>query len=101
MKGGVMKSYQICPSCYKKFLQYRHLLQKHKKGLISKKPKMKYCKICSAYIDMEKHLAWHRYPMPDSLDTDPYNNCIVGCGYGMFAPRFYKENVIDVRRGIT
>jgi len=70
-----------------------------KKKLPDKPNKPEFCITCSAYLDMEKYFEYFRYTIKDGCNAGSYTNCIVGCGYGMFAPRFYKENVIDVRRG--
>jgi len=72
----------------------------YKAGKIRTKPKkFILCATCFAYLDMEQFFEINRYKIRDGYNTGAYTNCIVACGYGMFAPRFYKENVIDVRRG--
>ena len=80
-------------------MEYRLLMKLYKNKTISDKPK-KYnlCTTCIAYLAMERSLNYHRYKIADGWKTDSHSNCIVPCGYGMFAPRFYKENVIDIRR---
>lgn len=94
-----MESYQLCPECQRKVIEYRILMRLYKAKKIEKKPeKYKLCITCTSYVDMENFFSIHRYKNQDGYNTGSYTNCIVPCGYGMFAPRFYKEQVIDKRR---
>jgi len=95
-----MEDHQLCMTCYKRVIKYRGLLYLYKKRPKTiPKPKIyKLCPTCAAYKDMENYFEWYRYHISDGWNTGTYTNCIVPCGYGMFAPRFYKENVIDKRR---
>jgi len=94
-----MESYQICTECRKKVIAYSVLMKLFKAKKLKEKPK-KYvlCITCVVYLDMEQFLNYYRYSIRDGWNTGSYTNCIVPCGYGMFAPRFYKEQVIDKRR---
>ncbi len=93
-----MDCYILCPRCAKAVLLRRKLMLLFKKGTMKNKPdKVRFCPICTAYIKMEESLERFRYPW--KLCDSKFSNCIVSCGYGMFAPRYYKETVIDARRG--
>ncbi len=87
-----MESYQICPQCRKKVIERRSLMILYKAKKIPTKPKkVIFCIACAAYIDMESYFESRRYLISDGWNTGSYTNCIVGCGYGMFAPRFYNK----------
>ena len=96
-----MESYQICLECRNKVMQYRVLMKLYKGKKLETKPnKYSLCITCKAQRDMEKYFEIHRYRIADGWNFGSYTNCIVPCGYGMFAPRFYYEQVIKKRRGI-
>ena len=94
-----MESYQICLECRNKVFQYRLLMKLYKGKKLETKPK-KYslCVTCAAQVDMENFLEIHRYRIEDGWNFGSYTNCIVSCGYGMFAPTFYFDQVIKKRR---
>lgn len=93
---------ELCKDCLIKYLKRKKemilfMKNRHKTNNKFKKPgKMIYCKKCDAYIKMEQSL--YKFRSFPSWNASDGNNCIVGCGYGMFAPKFYKEHVIDTRR---
>ncbi|MHA1814492.1 MAG: hypothetical protein ACTSX1_00655 [Candidatus Heimdallarchaeaceae archaeon] len=96
-----MESYEICLECYNKVMQYRHLMKLYKaKKLESKPVRYSLCVTCAGQIDMENYFHPHRYRIEDGHNAGSYTNCIVPCGYGMFAPKFYYDQVIKKRRGI-
>jgi len=94
---------ELCLPCLKKQLEYKKQILKFKKASKStkkKKPELPdLCLECRQYIDMHTYLNKHRkYVTYESGKERQQLNSIVSCGYGMFAPKFYKKNVIDKRR---
>ncbi len=93
-----MISFQICPDCLKKVMKYRKLYALFRKEKIEKPTRYKLCLRCKQLLSMEEYLEIYRTHIRDGYRSQSHSNCIVPCGYGMFAPRFYKEQVIDKRR---
>lgn len=92
-------SYILCLECRNRYLERRKIMRLYQLKIIKAKPApFEPCKICGQYLDMERFLNLHRYKTQDGYNTGAYTNCIVPCGYGMFAPRYYKDQVIDKRR---
>ena len=94
-----MENYQLCPKCREKYLNYKKLMLQFKAKKLEKKPKKcTFCSICKAYLDMEQYFERFKGYVADGVNAGTYTNCISPCGYGMFAPTFYKEHVIERRR---
>jgi hypothetical protein len=94
-----MGNYELCLDCRKKYLLFKRLKKQFKEHKISSKPvQPKFCLECSQHLSIEKDLDHHRYITRDGYMAGSHSNCIVACGYGMWAPRLYKELVIDKRR---
>ena len=92
-------SYILCLDCRNRYIERKRIMKLYKGKKIQTKPaKFTPCKICAAYLDMERYFNIHRYKNQDGYKTQSHSNCVVPCGYGMWAPRYYKEQVIDKRR---
>ncbi len=94
----------LCLSCFIKQTEYKKkklfCKEAQKSGCSFIKPKKPaLCLECEQYIDMRAYFNKHRkYVTQETGQERQRLNCITPCGYGMFAPKFYKKNVIDKRR---
>ena len=90
---------ELCLPCIQKVIKYREQRKLYKKQLIEKPRRYTLCKTCEQYLDIESYLYKHRSFISQETGMERQEvNCISPCGYGMWASKSWKENVIDKRR---
>ena len=93
---------ELCLPCLKNVLTFRRKTTVYESdllGIVKRPEKYKLCLACEQRLDIERYLYKHRLHVSRETRKEKHAlNCIEGCGYGMFAPKFYKKHVIDKRR---